>query len=217
MRLATIAATLLTAVSVSTDAAACRCGITGPPLSEASTLETHVIVLATPIATETRTRRSIRLPDNPWGLETELEPSRWWDEKFTMFRVDDPLASDAGDTLELAHPKGVASSCGERITPGLSGLYVFVRKGDVLSLSQCNGGYTLDRVRTFMVTGRDPHPTAADVCGSSFYRVSRMPREEREAHLAKDQKCGDAYTSVLDKLKTLDRNQVRGQLIPILP
>ena len=169
-------------------AEAAKCSLEGPPIGTA--LEKgHVFAVATPVRVEdTSSGLTLREFSFAGGVPNDL-PDDIRDSldkpvsgKTTVFEVEQALLPDTPGTLEVYRPDNLLSSSWAGIELGLTGFYVFHpgrggwRVEPYYELNACNGGYSLERVLHYAVTGEDDHWTAREVCGHTAYEWSRAGR-----------------------------------------
>lgn len=157
----------------------------GPPIG--TVLEDgSVFAVATPVRVESEL--SGPTPDEGHhadGIADELDDQRiaGFDvptlAKFTVFELERVVLPSLPGTEEIAVPDTLFVSSFEDIPMGQTGLYLFElgqkdwRRGPYYTLGLCNGGYSLERVLHYAVTGEDDHWTARDVCGHTAYAWRR--------------------------------------------
>ena len=167
---------------------AASCSLEGPPLGTAVE-QGAVFAVATPVRVEPSTSGlTLRefsfadgVPDDlPDGIRDALdEPVSG---ETTVFEVERALLPDTPGTIEVYRPNNLLSSSWAGIELGRTGLYVFHpgrggwRVEPYYELNACNGGYSLERVLHYAVTGEDDHWTAREVCGHTAYAWSRAGR-----------------------------------------
>ena len=157
----------------------------GPPIGLALE-QGNIFAIATPARAESSAsgltlRESLFADGVPEGLHDTVEHAL--DEPAsgvtTVFEVERALLPDTPGTIEVYRPDGLQVSSWANIELGRTGLYLFYpgREGwrvePYYELSICNGGYSLERVLHYAVTGEDDHWTARKVCGHTAYAWSR--------------------------------------------
>ena len=164
---------------------AASCSLEGPPIGTAVEQGT-VFAVATPVSVEDTssglTLREFSFADGvPEDLLDEIRGAL--DSPVSgetiVFEVEQALLPDTPGTLEVYRPDNLLSSSWAGIEVGRTGLYVFHpgrgswRVEPYYELSICNGGYSLERVLHYAVTGEDDHWTVRKVCGHTAYAWSR--------------------------------------------